>query len=166
VPNWNSESSKPVPYCLVLALVFICLDLIRRLLPLRLKILSAKLIILLTTVFYPLYVNCVALLRVSFFHANKENTELKQEVAYLTSHLDRTVLSDKMIEEDLSHVEESAIKSTYKLSVAFERCEDKVEKSAPWFIPSSNYHQEEKTINLPKLTIHPIESHHSTTREK
>jgi hypothetical protein len=27
----------------------------------------------------------------------KENTELKQEVAYLTSHLERTVLSEKMI---------------------------------------------------------------------
>jgi hypothetical protein len=25
------------------------------------------------------------------FHANKENTELKQEVAYLTAHLEKTV---------------------------------------------------------------------------
>jgi hypothetical protein len=30
-----------------------------------------------------------------------------------------------MIEEDLSWVEESATKSTYRLGVGFERCEDK-----------------------------------------
>jgi hypothetical protein len=32
------------------------------------------------------------------------------------------------------------------LGVGFERCEDKGGKSATKFIPSSNYHQEEKTI--------------------
>jgi hypothetical protein len=37
-----------------------------------------------------------------FFHAIKENTELKQKVAYLTAHLEKTVLSEKIIEEDLS----------------------------------------------------------------
>jgi hypothetical protein len=36
------------------------------------------------------------------------------------------------------------------LSVGFERCEDKGEKSAPKFISSSNYHQEEKTIKSTK----------------
>jgi hypothetical protein len=41
------------------------------------------------------------------------------------THLERTVLSEKMIEEDFSHVEESATRSTYKLGVGFERCEDK-----------------------------------------
>jgi hypothetical protein len=51
-----------------------------------------------------------------------------------------------MVEDDLSRVEESATKSTYKLGVDFERCEDKGEKSAPKFIYSSTYHQEEKTI--------------------
>jgi hypothetical protein len=77
-------------------------------------------------------------LKGKLFHPNKENTELKQEVVYLTSHLERTVVSEKMIEDDLSQVEESATKSTYKLGVGFERCEDKSEKSAPKFIPSSN----------------------------
>jgi hypothetical protein len=43
------------------------------------------------------------------------------------------------------------------------RCDDKGGKSAPKFIPSSNYHKEEET---PKLTIHPIQSHPSTLREK
>jgi hypothetical protein len=51
-------------------------------------------------------------------------------------------VSEKMIEDDLSWVDESAIKSTYKLGVGFERCEDKGEKSALKFIPSSNYPNE------------------------
>jgi hypothetical protein len=54
---------------------------------------------------------CVSL-KGKLFHATKENTQLQQEVAYLTAHLEKTVLSDKMIEEDLSRVEESATKST------------------------------------------------------
>jgi hypothetical protein len=85
-----------------------------------------------------------------FFHATKENTELKQEVGYLTSCLERTVVSEKMIEDDLSHVEESATKSTYKLSVVFERCEDKGEKRAPKFVPTFNYHKEMETIKSTK----------------
>jgi hypothetical protein len=56
-----------------------------------------------------------------------------------------------MIEEDLSRVEESATKSTYKLGVGFERCEDKGRKSAPKFIPSSNYHKEEESLKQTKI---------------
>jgi hypothetical protein len=41
-------------------------------------------------------------LKDNLFHATKENTELEQEVAYLTSHLERTVVSEKMINDDLS----------------------------------------------------------------
>jgi hypothetical protein len=41
----------------------------------------------------------------------------------LTSRLERTVVSEKIIVDDLSRVEECATKSTYKLSVGFERCE-------------------------------------------
>jgi hypothetical protein len=55
-----------------------------------------------------------------------------------------------MIEDDLSQVEESATKSTNKLGVGFERCDDKGEKSAPKFILSSTYHQEEKIIKSTK----------------
>jgi hypothetical protein len=83
-------------------------------------------------------------------HATKENTEIKQDVAYLTSQLERTVVSEKIIEDDLSRVKESATKSTYKLGVDFERCEDKGVKSAPKFVPISNYHQEEKIIKSTK----------------
>jgi hypothetical protein len=92
---------------------------------------------------------CVSL-KGKLFHATKENTKLQQEVAYLTARLEKTVLSEKMIEENLSRVEESATKSTYRLCVRFERCEDKGEKSAPKFIPSSTYHKEEATIKSTK----------------
>jgi regulator of replication initiation timing len=88
-------------------------------------------------------------LKGKFFHATKENTELKQEVAYLTSRFERTVVSEKIIEDDLNHVEESATNSTYKLGVGFERCEDKGEKS-PKFVPSSNYHKEDETLKSNK----------------
>jgi hypothetical protein len=101
------------------------------------------------TVLSPPCEACVSL-KGKLFHATKENTELQQEVAYLTAHLEKTALSEKMIEEDLSQVEESATKSTYRLGVGFERCEDKGEKSAPKFIPSSTYHKEEATIKSTK----------------
>jgi hypothetical protein len=68
----------------------------------------------------------------------------------LTSHLERMVVSDKRIEDDLSWAEERATKSTFKLGVGFERCQDKGEKSAPKFIPSSNYHKEEAIIKSTK----------------
>jgi hypothetical protein len=63
-----------------------------------------------------------------------------------------------MIKEDLSRVEESAIKSTYRLGVGFERCENKGEKSALKFIPSSFYHKEEATIK-------PTKSHYPANPE-
>jgi hypothetical protein len=68
----------------------------------------------------------------------------------LTSCLERTVVSKKMIEDDLNRVEESATKFTYKLGVGFDRCEEKGEKSAPKFVSSSNYHKEEETLKSTK----------------
>jgi hypothetical protein len=68
----------------------------------------------------------------------------------LTARLEKTILSEKMIEEDLSRVEQSATKSTYRLGVGFERYEDKGEKSAPKFIPTSTYYKEEATIKSTK----------------
>jgi hypothetical protein len=114
------------------------------------------------TVLSPPCEACVSL-KGKLFHATKENTELQQEVAYLTARLEKTVLSEKMIEEDLSRVEKSATKSTYRLCVGFERCENKGEKSAPKFIPSSTYHKEEAAIKStkahypsnPKLSFNP-----------
>jgi hypothetical protein len=92
----------------------------------------------------------VSLSKGKLLHATKENTELQQQVAYLTARLEKIVLSEKMIEKDLSRVEESAIKSTYILSVGFERCKKKGEKSAPKFVPSSSYHKEEETLKQTK----------------
>jgi regulator of replication initiation timing len=68
------------------------------------------------TVLSPPCEACVSL-KGKLFHATKENTQLQQEVAYLSARLEKTVLSEKMIEEDLSRVEESAIKSTYRLGI-------------------------------------------------
>jgi predicted nuclease with TOPRIM domain len=101
------------------------------------------------TILSPSCEACVSL-KGKLFHAIKENTELQQKITYLTARLEKTVLSEKMIEEDLSRVEESATKSTYKLGVGFERCEDKGEKSASKFIPRSTYHKEEATIKSTK----------------
>jgi hypothetical protein len=92
---------------------------------------------------------CVSL-KGKLFHATKENTQLQQEIAYLTAHLEKTILSEKMIEEDLSRIEESETKSTYRLGVGFERCEKKGEKSAPKFLPSSSYHKDEEALQPTK----------------
>jgi hypothetical protein len=50
----------------------------------------------------------------------------------------------------LSQVEESTIKSTYRLGVGFKRCEKKGEKSAPKFVRSSSYHKEEEAFKPTK----------------
>jgi hypothetical protein len=93
--------------------------------------------------------SCVSL-KGKLLHATKENTELRHEVAYLTKCLEKTVLSKKLIKEDLSQVKESATKSTYRLGIGFERCEKKGEKSAPKFVPISSYHKEEEALKPTK----------------
>jgi hypothetical protein len=93
-------------------------------------------------------------LKGDFFHATKENCELQHEVTYLTAHLEKTKLSEKMIEDDLNWVEESATKFTYKLGVGFERYKKNGEKSAPKFVPSSKYHKEEEALK-PTKTYYP-----------
>jgi hypothetical protein len=97
-------------------------------------------------------------LKGKLFHATKENTELKQDVAYLTACLEKTILSKKMIEEDLRRVEKSATKFTYKLGVEFERCEKMGQKSASKFVHSSNYHKEEEALK-PTKTHYPSNCH-------
>jgi hypothetical protein len=56
------------------------------------------------TVLSPPCETCVSL-KGKLFYDTKENTELQQEVGYLTARLEKTTLSEKMIEEDLSRVE-------------------------------------------------------------
>jgi hypothetical protein len=101
------------------------------------------------TILCPSCEACVSL-KGKLFNATKENTKLQQEVAYSTARLEKTVLSEKIIEEDLSRVEESATKSTYRVGIGFESCEDKGEKSAPMFVPSSSYHKEEEALKSTK----------------
>jgi hypothetical protein len=72
----------------------------------------------------------------------------------LTARFEKTKLSEKFIENDLSRVKESATKSIYKLGVRFERCEDEGKKSALKFIPISNYHKEEESLK-PTKTHYP-----------
>jgi hypothetical protein len=66
---------------------------------------------------------CVSL-KGKLVHATNENTMLVQDVAYLTSQLERTKLSEKMIEEDLSRIDECVTSSMHKLGLGYERCED------------------------------------------
>jgi hypothetical protein len=93
---------------------------------------------------------CVSL-KSKLLHATKENTKLQQEISYLTACLEKTALSEKMIEENLSRVEESATKSTYRLGVGFERCEKNGEKSASMFVPSSSCHKEHEALKPTKV---------------
>jgi hypothetical protein len=84
----------------------------------------------------------------------------------LTAHHEKTVLSEKMIEEDLSWVEESATKSTYRLGVGFERCEKRVRRVLLSLILTPPTIKRKQQSNRPKLTTHPTQNHHSTQREK
>jgi predicted nuclease with TOPRIM domain len=118
---------------------------------LRLKNFSKDLIILLAIRSFHLPCEVCGTLKGKLLHAMKENSKLKQEVAYLSSRLERTMMSEKIIEEDLSRVEESATKFTYKLGVGFDRCEDKGEKGAAKFVPRFNYHQEEEALKPIKI---------------
>jgi hypothetical protein len=66
-------------------------------------------------------------LKGKFVHAINENIMLTQDVAYLTSRLERTKLIEKLIEEDLSWVDKCVTRSIHKLSLGYERCEPKGE---------------------------------------
>jgi hypothetical protein len=104
-------------------------------------------------VLFPPCVVCDSL-KGKFFHATKKNTELKREVAYLTARLEKTIFSKKIIEDDLSQVEKSATKSTYKLGVGLERCEKKGEKSTPKFVSITQTNQN-PLPSIPKSSFNP-----------
>jgi hypothetical protein len=123
------------------------------------------LIILLAIRFFSPPCEVCGTLKHKFLHATKENFDLKQEVTYLSSRLERTIVSEKMIDEDLSQVEESSTKSTYKLGIGFERCEDKGKKSLPSLFLAPIITKRKNHANQPKPTTHPIPSHPSTPRE-
>jgi hypothetical protein len=83
-------------------------------------------------------------------HTTNENTMLMQDIAYLTSRLERTKLSEKMIEEDLSWVDECVTRAIHKLGLSYERCEDKGEISIQ-FVPSSTYKDMEEILKAKQI---------------
>jgi hypothetical protein len=101
------------------------------------------------TILFPPCEACASI-KGKLLHVIKKNTELQQKVAYLIARLEKTALSEKIIDENLNRVEESATKSTYRLGVGFKRCEKKGEKSAPKFVSSSSYHKEEEALKPTK----------------
>jgi hypothetical protein len=117
------------------------------------------------TVLSPPCEACVSL-KGNLFHATKENTQLQQEVTYLIARLEKTVLSEKIIEEDLSRVEESATKSTYRLELILRDVRRNVRRVLLSLFLASATIKKRKHSNQPKPITHPIQSHPSTQREK
>jgi hypothetical protein len=95
-----------------------------------------------------------ASLKGKLVHATNENTMLMQDVAYLTLRLERTKLSEKMIDEDLSQIDECVTRSIHKIGLGYERCEDKDEISTK-FVPSSTYSDEEETLKAKQIPYPP-----------
>jgi hypothetical protein len=87
----------------------------------------------------------VVSLKGKLVHATNENTMLVEDVAYLTLWLERNKLSEKIIEEDLSQVDECVTRSIHKFGLGYERCEPKCEISTK-FVPSSTYKDEKETL--------------------
>jgi hypothetical protein len=98
-------------------------------------------------------------LKGKLFCATKENIELQQEVAYLTACLQKTALSKKMIENDLSRVEKSVTKSI-KLGIGLRGVRIRVRRVLPNSFPAPPTIKRRKQSNLSKLVTHP------TLREK
>jgi hypothetical protein len=96
---------------------------------------------------------CVSL-KGKLVHVINENTMLAQDVAYLTSRLERTKLSEKLIEEDLSQVDKCVTRSIHKLGLGYERYEPKGEISTK-FVPSSTYKNEEETLKAKPIPYPP-----------
>jgi hypothetical protein len=84
----------------------------------------------------------------------------------LTARLEKTALSEKMIEEDLSRVEESATKSTYRLGVSLRGVRIRVKRVLPSLFLAPPTTKRKQQSNPPKLTTHPTQNHPSTQREK
>jgi hypothetical protein len=74
----------------------------------------------------------------------------------LTTHLEKTALSEKMIKENLSQVEDCATKSTHRLDVGFERCEKKVRRVLLSLFLASATIKKRNHSNQSKPITHPI----------
>jgi hypothetical protein len=96
---------------------------------------------------------CISL-KGKLVYAINENTMLTQDVAYLTSRLERTKLSEKFIQENLSRVDDCVTLSIHKLGLGYKRCEPKGEISTK-FVPSFTYKDEEETLKAKQILYPP-----------
>jgi hypothetical protein len=117
------------------------------------------------TILSPLCEMCVSL-KGKIFHATKENTKLKQEVAYLIARLKKTKLSEKMIEDDLSRVEESTTNPHINWVLGLRDVRIRVRKVLLNSFLAPTTTKRRKHSNQPKPTTHPIQSHPSIQRKK
>jgi hypothetical protein len=104
-------------------------------------------------------------LKGKLFHATKENTELKRKVAYLTSCLERIVVSEKMIEDDLHQIEESAPNPHTNWVLVLRGVRIRVIRVLPSSFLAPTITNRKQQSNSPKPTTYPIPSHPSTPRE-
>jgi hypothetical protein len=95
------------------------------------------------------YEACVSL-KGKIVHATNENIMLTQDVVYLTSWLEKTKLSEKMIEEDLSRVDKCMTHAIHKHCLGYEMCEHKGEIFTK-FVPSSTYKDEEEILKAEQI---------------
>jgi hypothetical protein len=84
----------------------------------------------------------------------------------LTFRLERTVVREKLIEDDWSQVEQSATKSTYNWMLGLRDVRIRVRRMLPNLFLAPITTKRRKHLKQPKPTTHPIQSHHSTQREK
>jgi hypothetical protein len=105
-------------------------------------------------------------LKGKLFHATKEKIELKQEVSYLTAHLEKTILSEKMIEEDLRGLRRVQPNThiNWVLGLRDVRIGLRRVLLSSFLAPTTL--KRRKHLNQPKPTTHPIERYPSTPREK
>jgi hypothetical protein len=101
-------------------------------------------------------------LKGKLFYATKENTELKQEVAYFTSHLKRTVVSEKMIDDDFNVWKRVQSSSHTNWVLALKDVRTRMRRVLPSLFLTPTTTERRKYSDPPKLITHPIQSHLST----
>jgi hypothetical protein len=83
----------------------------------------------------------------------------------LTVHLERTVVSEKMIEDDMSELSRVQSNSHINWVLALRSVRTRVRRELPSsFLPPTTT-KRKKQLNPPKLTTHPVISHPSNPRE-
>jgi hypothetical protein len=166
VPDWNSESSKLIPDYLVLAPLVPCLDLIWRLWSLRLKILSTNLIILLTTVFYPLRVMRVAHSRVSFSMLPKRTLSFNRRLPIWLHAFRKLLWARKWSRTIWAGLRRVQPNPHTNWVLVFRGVKIRVRRVLPNTFLAPPTTKRKQQSNPPKLITHQTQSLPSTLREK